>query len=89
VGEPGYALPYAQVRGDFILRVEEIVDTRDGPGNGVKTVIERLRVKIPNECFTDDLPIMGIRKGQFKQGEPTTLVYKMDDNVWHLDHFVH
>ncbi len=32
LNEPGYNLPYAQMRGDFMLRVENILDTHDGPG---------------------------------------------------------
>lgn len=88
LNEPGYPLPYAQMRGDFMLRVENLIDTKDGPGEGVKTVIAQVRVKIPHECFAGDVPIMGIRRGQFRQDVPPTLIFQLDDG-WRLDHFVH
>jgi hypothetical protein len=89
IDEPGYPFPYAQMRGDFMLRVDELIDTKDGPGEGVKTVVAKVRVKVPHECFGGDLPIMGIRRGQFVQGQPTTLIFQMENGGWHLDHFVH
>ncbi|HEV2200668.1 MAG TPA: hypothetical protein VGR73_12675 [Bryobacteraceae bacterium] len=88
LNEPGYPLPYAQMRGDFMARVEHVVDIRDGPGQGVKTVQARVRVKVPHECFGGDLPIMGIRRGQFAENLPPTLIFQLDDR-WRLDHFAH
>jgi hypothetical protein len=87
--EPGYPQPYAQMRGDFMLRVENLIDTKDGPEQGVKTVVAQVRVKIPHDCFAGDLPIMGIRRGQFKQDVPPTLIFELEDRGWRLDHFVH
>ncbi len=59
------------------------------PGKGDKTVQVQVRVKIPNDCFGGDLPIMGIRKGQFRQDSPPILVFTLDNEGWRLDHFVH
>ncbi len=87
--EAGYSQPYAQMRGKFMLRVETLVDTKDGPGEGYKTSVAQVRVKVPNDCFTGDLPIMGIRKGQFNQGLPVTIVFALGDKGWYVDHFVH
>ena len=89
IGEPGYALPYAQVRGDFMLRVDSLIDTKDGPGQGVKTVTATVRTKINNDCFMDGLPIMGIRKGQFNPNIPLTIIYTFENGDWKLDHIVH
>ena len=89
IGEPGYLLPYAQVRGDFMLRVENLLDTKDGPGDGVKTVSAQVRAKINNDCFMGDLPIMGIRKGQFNPNIPVALIFVFESGDWKLDHFVH
>jgi hypothetical protein len=89
LNEPGYNQPYAQMRGKFMLRVENILDTRDGPGQGAKTVQLQVRVKVPNECFGGDLPIMGIRKGQFNPGTNPSLVYQLGSDGWYIDHFVH
>jgi hypothetical protein len=89
VGEPGYLNPYAQVRGDFMVRVTAISDTKDGPGDGYKTVIGGMAVKIPHACFPDDLPLMGVRKGQFNPGNPITMVFAFDNNDWRLDHLTH
>jgi hypothetical protein len=89
IGEPGYTLPYAQMRGEFRLRLENLIDTKDGPGEGVKTVQAQVRVKIPHECFGGDLPIMGVRRGQFTQGLAPTLIFELDNGGWRLDHFAH
>jgi hypothetical protein len=87
--EANYSLPYAQMRGKLMLRVETLIDTKDGPGQGEKTSVAQVRVKVPHECFGGDLPIMGIRKGQFNQGLPVTLVFALGDKGWAVDHFVH
>jgi hypothetical protein len=87
--EAGYSLPYAQVRGKFMLRVDTLIDTKDGPGQGYKTSVAQVRAKVPNDCFAGDLPIMGIRKGQFNQSLPVTLVFALGDKGWYVDHFVH
>ena len=85
VNEPGYTQPYAQVRGKFMLRVETLLDTKDGPGQGSKTSVAQVRVKMPNDCFAGDLPMMGIRKGQFTQGQPVTIVFNMGGDGWVVD----
>lgn len=87
--EPGYPLPYAQMRGDFMVRVDNVLDIKNGPGEGARTVVAQLRVKIPHDCFGGDLPIMGIRRGQFVENLPPTLIYQLDDGGWRLDHFAH
>ncbi len=89
INEPGYSQPYSQMRGKMMLRVENLIDTKDGPGQGIKTVVAQVRVKVPNECFTGDLPIMGIRKGQFNQALPVTMIFALEDKGWRVDHFVH
>ena len=89
VHEPGYPLPYAQIRGEFSLRVENLVDTQDGPGQGIKTVQAKVRVKVPHDCFRGDLALMGVRHGQFRQDVPPALIFELDNDGWRLDHFVH
>lgn len=89
INEPGYNQPYAQVRGKFMLHVDNIVDTKDGPGQGDKTSVAQVGVKIANDCFAGDLPIMGIRKGQFNPNVPVTLVFFNGPQGWYVDHFVH
>ena len=87
--EPGYPLPYAQMRGDFMARIDNVVDIKNGPGQGVKTVVAQMRVKIPHECFGGDLPVMGIRRGQFAENLPPTMIFQLEDSGWRLDHFAH
>jgi len=48
-----------------------------------------LSLAYSNDCFAGDLPIMGIRKGQFNQSLPVTLVFALGDKGWYVDHFVH
>ncbi len=89
VGEPGYINPYVQLRGDFNVRVLAITETKDGPGQNFKTVTGGLAVKIPHPCFTDDLPLMGVHKGQFNAGNPVAMVFGFENDDWHLDHLTH
>lgn len=89
VGEPGFINPYAQVRGDFMVRVTAIRDTQDGPGQGYKTVTGGLAVRIPHACFPEDLPLMGIHRGQFSPNDPVAMVFAFDNDDWHLDHLAH
>lgn len=84
-----FLLPYTQIRGDFMLGFDSLVDVKDGP-QGTKTVQARVRAKVAHDCFMGGLPIMGILKGQFKQDAPVVLVFTVvDSENWHLERIVH
>ena len=89
VGDTGYINPYVQVRGDFMVRVTGINDTKDGPGQEFKTVTGGMAVHINHPCFNEDLPLMGVRKGQFNPSYPITMIFAFDNNDWRLDHLTH
>ena len=59
IGEPGYQNPYAQVRGDFNVRVTAITDTKDGPGQDFKTVTGGHRREDPARLFHGRSPFDG------------------------------
>jgi hypothetical protein len=89
IGDTGFIFPYTQIRGDFMLGFDSMVEEKDGPSDGTKTVQAKVRVKVPHDCFMAGLPIMGIQKGQFRQNAPVTLVFAVNGDSWRLDHFVH
>jgi len=88
MGEPGFPKPYSQVNGTFDLQMDDILDARD-TGQGTKTVVARLGVKIPHGCFPNPLPIMGVKRGHFDEDTPVTVLFTLDNGVWGLDKLAH
>jgi hypothetical protein len=86
VGDMGK--PYAQIRGDFNLNVADIVSDKDGPEEGTRLVIAHVGIAIPHQCFSDPLPLMGVRKGNFTQDVPPVLLFRYVNN-WTLERIVH
>lgn len=80
--------PYVQLRGDFKLVVAEITSDRDGPEKNSKLVETKVGVQIQNSCFPNPLPLMGVKKGNFRQDVSPVLLFRFN-NGWYLDGFVH
>jgi hypothetical protein len=80
--------PYAQIRGDITLFVNEILDDKAGPEPGTKLVDARISAVIQHSCFPAPLPIMGVKKGNFTQDYPPVLFFRYN-NGWQLEKFVH
>jgi hypothetical protein len=80
--------PYVQIRGDFSLVVTEIVSDKDGSEPNSKLVEVRVGVPIQNSCFPNPLPLMGVKKGDFRQDVSPLLLFR-NNNGWYLDKFVH
>ncbi len=80
--------PYVQVRGDFTLVPLDIQSDREGPEKESKIVDVKLGVPINHSCFSQPLPMMGVRKGNFTQNYPPQLLFKYN-NGWYIDKLVH
>lgn len=88
VAEPGFHSPYVQVRGDFMLQLPIDMNVReDGPDG--RLVEGKLAVIIPHQCFTDPLPILGVRKGRFSQDVQPVMQFQLDNDGWHFVKLVH
>jgi len=87
--DPNYRQPYVQVRGEFMLLVDDVPSIRDGD-NGTKVVETKTLVKIQHSCFPNPLPLMGIKKGNFSPDTPVKFQFHMnEDGSWKVDQLVH
>ncbi len=86
IGEKRY--PYVQIRGDFNMKSIDISSDRAGPQQQTRLVEVKLGVIIPHSCFTQPLPVMGVRKGEFTQDYLPVLLFRYD-NGWSIDRIVH
>ena len=89
VTETGYRQPYAQVRGAFMLQVVEITSIRDSKQQGIKIVEAKAGIRVNHACLTTPLPIMGVKRGSFKEDVPASFEFSLQDNGWHVDGIVH
>lgn len=86
--EPNYRLPHAQVRGAFSLEVDEVSDIKNGDAD-TKLVTAKAAVKIPDACFANPLPMLGVKHGDFKEDAPVSLQFRKTDTGWRFDKLVH
>src|SRR5580698_123936 len=61
--EPSYRQPHAQLRGAFSVEVDEVSDIKKGDAEDTKLVNAKAAVKIPNACFANPLPMLGVKHG--------------------------
>ena len=80
--------PYVQIRGDFNMKSMNISSDHAGPQQQTRLVEAKLGVIINHSCFTDPLPVMGVRKGEFTQDYLPVLLFRYD-NGWSIDKIVH
>ena len=80
--------PFAQIRGDVNLVVNEIVSDRDGPEPNTKLVEAKVGTNIQNICFQSPLPVMGVKKGNFTQDYSPVLFFRYN-NGWQFEKFQH
>jgi|SRR5581483_6473507 len=80
--------PYVQVRGEFTLAAMDVKSDREGPEKDSKLVDVVLGVPINHSCFTQPLPMMGVRKGNFTQDYPPVVLFRYN-NGWYLDRIMH
>jgi hypothetical protein len=88
VAEPGYHQPYVQIRGDFMLQLADGPSIRDEGSDG-RLVEGKLMVIIPHMCFSDPLPILGVRKGRFSQEALPVMEFHLLNDGWHFTKLVH
>jgi hypothetical protein len=80
--------PYVQIRGDFSLGAVDVSADKDGPEAGTKLVDAKVGAVVQHSCFPNPLQIMGVKKGNFTQDAPPTLLFRLNGN-WELEKFVH
>jgi hypothetical protein len=88
VSEPGYRQPYAQVRGDFMMQLAAGPSIRDDGADG-KLVEGKLLVVVPHTCFSDGLPVLGVRKGKFSEDAAPVMEFRLLNDGWHFMKLVH
>jgi len=88
VAEPGYHQPYAQLRGDFMLMLGDSPTIKDEGSDG-RLVESKVMVVIPNTCFPEPLPLLGVRKGRFSQDALPVVEFQLLKDGWHFARIVH
>jgi hypothetical protein len=89
VTETGYRLPYAQVRGSFMLQVSEVSSIRDSGEQGVKVAAVKAGIKVNHPCLTSPLPLMGVKRGSFSADVPASFEFSLRNDGWHVDRMIH
>lgn len=87
VAEPGYRQPYVQIRGEFMLQLGD-VNIKDEGSDG-RLVDGKLMVLIPHMCFSDPLPVLGVRKGKFSEDVNPVMEFRLLNDGWHFSKLVH
>jgi len=87
--ESKHPKPFVQVRGAFSLQVDEISGIHEGDEQGTKRVDAKVSVKVPNSCFSAALPMMGVKKGDFKEDTPASFLFRQGPDGWKLEKLVH
>jgi hypothetical protein len=80
--------PYVQIRGDFPLKVVDIVNTKDGADKDSKSMEAKVGVIFQHTCFPTPLPIMGVRKGNFTQESAPVFQFR-NNGGWQLEKVAH
>ena len=79
----------AQVRGAFLLQVDAVSGIRDGETDGTKLVDAKAGIKLQHACFPNPLPIMGVKRGHFREDMPVSFLFRKHDDGWRLEKLVH
>jgi hypothetical protein len=86
--EPSHQ-PYAQVRGAFFMQMEDASSVRDGEEKGTKVVDAKVGIKITHTCFPNLLPLMGVKRGNFREDTPPSFLFRLADDGWHFEKVIH
>jgi hypothetical protein len=89
VTEPSFHQPYAQVRGSFLLQMEDASSVRDGEEKGTKVVDAKVGIKIPHTCFPNPVPLMGVKRGNFREDTPPSFLFRLAGDGWHFEKVIH
>jgi hypothetical protein len=89
IHDPSSRVPYIQIRGEFPIQVDSVVSSKDAEDKNEKLVEAKVSIKIDNPCF-GNVPLMGIRHGNFSADSPVVFHVHFDENAgWHADKLVH
>jgi len=87
--EPSFHQPYAQVRGAFLMQMDDPSSVRDGEEKGTKVVDAKVGIKIPHACFPNPLPLMGVKRGNFREDTPPSFLFRLTGDGWHFEKLMH
>lgn len=87
--EPDFHQPYGQIRGAFSLDVSDVSNIRTGETADTKLVDAKAGIKLQHACFPNSLPLMGVKKGKFREDAPLTFLFRLKDDGWHFEKVVH
>jgi hypothetical protein len=86
--DPSFKRSYVQLKGDFALQVLSIIGTKSAPDD-MKIGEFTVGAKIDHACFPNPLPLMGVKKGAFKEDEPVRFRFRYTDAGWGMDQLLH
>ncbi len=86
--DPSFQHYYVQVKGELALQVSSVVGARDAPDD-MKIGEFKVGVKIQHACFPNPLPLMGVRKGVFREDVPVAFRFKLIEENWRMDQLLH
>src|SRR5260221_5972052 len=86
--EPNFRFSYVQVKGEFALQVISVVGVKNA-SDGMKIGEFKVGAKIHHACFAGPLPIMGVKKGVFKEDEPVVFRFQLTGDGWSMDQLLH
>jgi hypothetical protein len=89
LAETGFHDPYVQVRGSFMLQVDDVTSLTEGKEQGTEIVNVKAGIRVNHPCFPNPLPIMGIKKGAFSAEAPAAFQFGLQTDGWHIERMVH
>jgi hypothetical protein len=87
MGDRRFPNPYAQLRGDFQLKVKKVLAVTD-ENPDVKVVEVQAGVVVPHECFSSPLPLLGVEGGDFSPDAAPRIRLRQHDG-WTADQVLH
>lgn len=89
IGEAGHKQPYVQVRGEFPVKVAEVVGITDGPSADTRLAQTKAGITIRHSCFTTPLPLLGVKRGKFSEVANPVFQFRGAKEDWRLDRLIH
>ena len=60
-----------------------------GAGDDMKITEFTVGAKIQHACFQNPLPLMGVKKGAFREDVPVAFRFKLTEEGWRMDQLLH
>jgi hypothetical protein len=86
--DPAFRQPYVQLKGDVQLVVLSYVGAK-AAGENSKIGEFTVGAKIPHACFSSPVPLLGVKKGNFREDVPVAFRFNLTEDGWHMDQLLH